>query len=64
MTLETLPAWAAILISLASLSVGWLLYDNLCKSRLANNPTLLMLPEGATREGGGRAVVGGDEHRA
>ena len=34
------PAWVAILISLASLSVGWLLYDNLCKSRLAKNPTL------------------------
>jgi uncharacterized membrane protein len=33
----------AILISLASLSVGWLLYDTLCKSRLAANPTVLML---------------------
>ena len=33
----------AILISLASLSVGWLLYDNLCKSRLAENPTTLMV---------------------
>ena len=38
-----MPAWVAILISLASLSVGWLLYDNLCKSRLAANPTLLMV---------------------
>jgi uncharacterized membrane protein len=38
-----IPAWTAILISLASLSVGWLLYDNLCKSRLAANPTLLMV---------------------
>ena len=38
-----MPAWLAILISLASLSVGWLLYDNLCKSRLANNPTTLMV---------------------
>lgn len=35
--------WVAILISLASLSVGWLLYDNLCKTRLAENQTLLML---------------------
>ncbi len=33
----------AILVSLASLSLGWLLYDNLCKSRLAENPTTLML---------------------
>jgi uncharacterized membrane protein len=38
-----IPAWAAIVISLASLSVGWILYDNLCKSRLAENPTLLMV---------------------
>jgi uncharacterized membrane protein len=38
-----IPAWGAILISLASLSVGWILYDNLCKSRLAENPTLLMV---------------------
>jgi uncharacterized membrane protein len=38
-----IPAWTAILISLASLSVGWVLYDNLCKSRLAANPTLLMV---------------------
>ncbi len=33
----------AIMLSLASLSLGWLLYDNLCKSRLAENPTTLML---------------------
>ncbi len=38
-----IPAWAAIVISLLSLSVGWLFYDNLCKSRLAANPTLLMV---------------------
>ena len=37
------PAWVAILVSLASLSVGWLFYDNLCKSGLAKNPTLLMV---------------------
>ena len=34
---------AAILISMASLSVGWLVYDNLCKSRLAERPTTLMI---------------------
>ena len=38
-----IPAWGAIVISLLSLSVGWLLYDSLCKSRLAANPTLLMV---------------------
>ena len=37
------PASVAILISLASLAVGWLLYDNLCKTKLAQNPTALML---------------------
>jgi uncharacterized membrane protein len=40
--LDVSPA-VAILISLASLGVGWLLYDTLCKSRLAANPTVLML---------------------
>ncbi len=33
----------AILISLASLSVGWLIYDLLCRSPLGHNDTLLML---------------------
>ena len=33
----------AILISLASLGLGWLVYDLLCKSPLGNNDTLLML---------------------
>ncbi len=37
------PAWVAILISLASLGVGWVLYDALCKSKLAENPTTLMV---------------------
>lgn len=32
-----------ILISGASLTVGWILYDQLCKSPLGENPTLLML---------------------
>jgi uncharacterized membrane protein len=38
-----IPVWGAILISLASLGLGWILYDTLCKSRLAENPTTLML---------------------
>lgn len=42
-TVFDVSAPIAILISLASLSIGWLLYDNLCKSRLAETPTLLML---------------------
>ena len=33
----------AILISLASISIGWLIYDLLCKSPLEANDTLLML---------------------
>jgi uncharacterized membrane protein len=37
------PASVAILTSLASLSIGWLLYDNLCKSALAKSPTTLMV---------------------
>jgi uncharacterized membrane protein len=33
----------AILISIASLALGWLFYDQLCKSPLGNNDTALML---------------------
>ncbi|MGH6858812.1 MAG: urate hydroxylase PuuD [Phyllobacterium sp.] len=33
----------AILISLASLSIGWIVYDLLCKSPLASNDTALMI---------------------
>ncbi|MDO5620240.1 MAG: urate hydroxylase PuuD [Paracoccus sp. (in: a-proteobacteria)] len=38
-----LALWQAVLISAASLSVGWLVYDRLCKSGLAERPTLLMV---------------------
>ena len=37
------PAWGGILISLASLTVGWLFYDFLCKSPLGKHDTGLML---------------------
>ena len=37
------PAWGAILISLASLTVGWIIYDLLCRSPLGNHDTLLMM---------------------
>jgi uncharacterized membrane protein len=36
-------ASVAILISLVSLAVGWLIYDQLCKSPLGRNDTTLML---------------------
>jgi uncharacterized membrane protein len=38
-----LAVWQAIVISAASLSIGWLVYDRLCKSGLAERPTQLML---------------------
>lgn len=38
-----LALWQGIAISAASLSVGWLIYDRLCKSGLAERPTLLMV---------------------
>lgn len=37
------PAPVAILISIASLALGWLIYDLLCRSKLSDNDTLLML---------------------
>lgn len=37
------PVWAAILISVGSLALGWVLYDQLCKSPLGANDTTLML---------------------
>ncbi|WP_193142682.1 MULTISPECIES: urate hydroxylase PuuD [unclassified Meridianimarinicoccus] len=38
-----LALWQGILISGGSLTLGWLAYDAMCKSRLRENPTLLML---------------------
>jgi len=38
-----LALWQGILISGGSLTIGWLLYDQMCKSKLADTPTLLML---------------------
>jgi uncharacterized membrane protein len=38
-----IPDWQAILISLASLSVGWLIYDTLCKSPVGKNTWGLMI---------------------
>ena len=38
-----LSLWQGILISGGSLTIGWLLYDQMCKSKLADYPTALML---------------------
>ncbi|TMM52337.1 urate hydroxylase PuuD [Sulfitobacter sabulilitoris] len=38
-----LSAWQAIAISVASLGLGWLVYDQICKSRFGNDNTRLML---------------------
>ena len=38
-----LALWQGIAISAASLSIGWLVYDTLCKSRLGERPTVLMV---------------------
>lgn len=37
------PAWGAILISLAGLALGWIIYDLLCRSPLGKNDWLLYL---------------------
>ena len=41
--LRQMALFAGILISGGSLTIGWLAYDQMCKSRLSDNPTLLML---------------------
>ena len=38
-----LAVWQAIAISAASLALGWVLYDALCKSPLGDRPTAMML---------------------
>ncbi|MCR9109645.1 urate hydroxylase PuuD [Marivita sp. XM-24bin2] len=42
-TKADLALWQGILISALSLTIGWLLYDFLCKSALGEQPTVLML---------------------
>ncbi|MBF9041504.1 cysteine desulfurase [Rhodobacterales bacterium LSUCC0387] len=42
-TKANLALWQGILISGGSLALGWVLYDQLCKSPLGENPTTLML---------------------
>ena len=38
-----IPIWQAVLISVASLTIGWLAYDALCKSRFGDDNTRLMM---------------------
>jgi uncharacterized membrane protein len=38
-----LAVWQAVVVSALSLSLGWLIYDFLCKSPLGEHPTALML---------------------
>lgn len=38
-----LPTWGAIAISAGSLTIGWILYDLLCKSKIGENSTTLMV---------------------
>ncbi|WP_371223155.1 urate hydroxylase PuuD [Roseovarius sp. 2305UL8-3] len=38
-----LALWQGILISAGSLTIGWICYDFLCKSKLGETPTMLML---------------------
>ncbi len=42
-TVMELSVWQGVLISAASLGVGWLVYDYLCKSPLGDSPTVLMV---------------------
>ena len=42
-TRADLALWQGILISAGSLTIGWLCYDVLCKSKLGETPTVLML---------------------
>ncbi|MGJ8622504.1 MAG: urate hydroxylase PuuD [Yoonia sp.] len=42
-TKADLSLWQGVLISAGSLTIGWLTYDAMCKSKLSEQPTLLML---------------------
>ncbi len=43
LTVLDLPVWGAVLISVAGLALGWVVYDQLCKSKLGENDTLLFV---------------------
>ncbi|MBB3997353.1 urate hydroxylase PuuD [Aureimonas pseudogalii] len=41
-TVADLPAWGAVLIGVAGLALGWVVYDAICKSPLKNNDSALL----------------------
>jgi uncharacterized membrane protein len=42
-TVLDIPVWQGALISAASLALGWVVYDQLCKSRFGDEPVRLMV---------------------
>ncbi|MEL6607745.1 MAG: urate hydroxylase PuuD [Pseudomonadota bacterium] len=42
-TVADLSAWQAVGLSMASLALGWVVYDLLCKSPLGDHPTAMMV---------------------
>ena len=42
-TKADLQLWQAVLVSAGSLTIGWIVYDLLCKSKLGHSPTTLMV---------------------
>jgi uncharacterized membrane protein len=42
-TRADLALWQGIVISAATIGIGWLIYDFLCKSKLGDHPTAMML---------------------
>ncbi len=42
-TKAELALWQGIVISAGSLTIGWIAYDFMCKSKLSDHPTVLML---------------------
>ena len=42
-TKADLALWQGVLISAATIAIGWVLYDFLCKSKLGDHPTAMML---------------------
>jgi len=42
-TKSDMAIWQGLLLSAGTLAIGWVLYDGLCKSKLSERPTLLMV---------------------
>jgi uncharacterized membrane protein len=41
-TVLDLPPWAAVSIAVVSLAAGWFLYDGICRSKVGDNPVVLV----------------------